>query len=281
MTRRAFTLAELLVAIVIAAFVVGATYGAISQVIRGRESASARQQAFSRATMAAELIARDVESALRDADLIAVKFAIIPGGNSAERRDELVVFSYHPAPLRPWNEQPEGAEREAHYRVAPSGLTSPGAASLSLWRRIDPVPDETPDGGGLASPVVDGVVTLELGAMDAETWYEEWDSDFDGIPHAVRITVTATDDQGRMTARARRTIAIDRVPPPFEEVYEEEAETDTSQPSTGGTGGTTGGTGGTGGSGGTSGGGGGGGRTTGGGGGGRPTGGSGGGTAPR
>lgn len=258
--RRAFTLVELLVAAIIAAFVVSATYAALSQVVRGRESASARHQAFSRASLAAELIARDLECALRDADLIAAKFAVIKGGSSTEPRDELVLFTFHPSPLRPWTEQAEGAERESHYRIAASALAGETGPAFSLWRRIDPVPDETPDGGGLAMPLVDGVLTLELAAADAESWFDEWDSDFDGIPHAVRVTVTAVDDSGRSTARARRTVAIDRVPAPYVAPYEE-AETAPAG-DTGATGGTTtpaptGGTGGTGETGGTGGGGGG------------------------
>lgn len=237
--RGGFTLAELLVAVVIAAFVVGATYGALSQILRGREAITARQSAFSRASLAAELVARDLESALRDADLIAVKFAIVPGGSAAEPRDELILFSYHPMPLRPWTEQPEGAERESHFRIAPAGLSGTAAPSTSLWRRIDPVPDETPDGGGLAVPLVDGVLTLDLSAADSESWYEEWDSDYDGIPHAVRVTVTASDDLGRTIARARRTVALDRVPAPIaplSEETEEEPANDTGN--TGNTGGT-------------------------------------------
>jgi type II secretion system protein J len=281
MPRRAFTLAELLVAVVIAAFVVGATYAALSQVIRGRESVSTRQQAFARASLAAELIARDLEGALRDADLIAVKFAVVAGGSSTEPRDELILFSHHPSPLRPWTEQPEGAERESQYRIGPSGLQPSAGPATSLFRRLDPVPDETPDGGGLVSPLVDGVLTLDFAAADAESWYEEWDSDYDGIPHAVRVTVTATDDTGRATARARRTVAIDRVPAPIAKAYEEGEEepatdTGTTTPSNGG-GGTTGGGTTTGGGAG----GGGGGATTG---GGQPTtggGGGGGGTTPR
>ncbi len=254
---RGFTLAELLVAIVIAAFVVGATYGALSQVIRGRESVTARQQAFSRATLAAELIARDLESSLRDADLIAVKFGIVKGGSSAEPRDELMLFSHHSSPSRPWTEQAEGAEREAHYRIAASGLEPQKAPQFSLWRRIDPVPDETPEGGGVASPLVDGIVMLKVEAADAEGWFDEWDSDRDGIPHMVRVTVTAVDDAGRGSARARRTVAIDRVAEPTAQVYEEAgaeesgtgsttnpptATPPTTPPATGGTG--TGGTGG-------------------------------------
>lgn len=275
---RGFTLVELLVASIIGALVIGATYGALSQVIRGRDGAAARQQAFSRASLAVELIARDLEGALRDSDLRFAKVAVLNAGTTVEPRDELVLFTAHMHPARPWTEQAEGAERESHFRIMPSGLTGPGSAATSLWRRVDPVCDETPDGGGLAAPLVDGVISLAAEAADSEQWYEDWDSDIDGLPHAVRFTVVATDDSGRYRAAARRTVAIDRVAPPTPTLDEEE-DAATEEPATtepGGTG-STGGTGNTGGTGGTTGGantgGAGGGRTT--GGGGRPTGGGG------
>lgn len=272
---RGFTLVELLVASIIGALVIGATYGALSQVIRGRDGAAARQQAFSRASLAAELIARDLEGALRDADLRFAKVAIQNAGTTVEPRDELVLFTAHMHPARPWTEQAEGPERESHFRIMPSGLTAPGSVATSLWRRVDPVCDETPDGGGLAAPLVDGVVSLAAEAADSEQWYEDWDSDIDGLPHAVRFTVVATDDSGRYRAAARRTVAIDRVAPPTPTIEEEEPATDdTGSTATGGNG-STGATGGTGSTGGTTGGAntGGGGRTT--GGGGRTTGGGG------
>lgn len=258
--RRGFTLAELLVASIIGAFVIGATYAALSQVIRGRDGATARQQAFSRAALAAELMARDVEMALRDADLRFAKVQVTRGGSTAEPRDELLVFTAQPRPVRPWSGTPEGVERESHYRVLPSGLGANGGPATALWRRVDPVPDETPDGGGIAAPLVDGVVALSVVAADSEQWFDQWDSDSDGLPHAVRITVWAMDDLGRYTAVARRTVAIDRVPvpaPPPEETDDTSTGTDTTPPAGGNTGGT-GGAGGAGGGGGGAGGGGGG-----------------------
>lgn len=248
---RGFTLAELLVASIIGAFVIGATYAALSQVIRGRDGATGRQQAFSRAALAAELMARDVEAALRDADLRFATVRVTRGGSTAEPRDELLVFCAHPRPLRPWSGTPEGVERESQYRVLPSGLAAPGAPATALWRRIDPVPDETPDGGGIAAPLVDGVVAVSVLAADSEQWFDQWDSDIDGLPHAVRITVWAVDDSGRHRAAARRTVAIDRVPPPAPAPEEENPDASTDGNSTTGVGGATGGSGGTGGTGGT------------------------------
>lgn len=281
--RRGFTLAELLVASIIGAFVIGATYAALSQVIRGRDGATGRQQAFSRAALAAELMARDVEMALRDADLRFAKVQVTRGGSTAEPRDELLVFTAQPRPVRPWSGTPEGVERESHYRVLPSGLGATGGPATALWRRVDPVPDQTPDGGGIAAPLVDGVVALSVVAADSEQWYDQWDSDSDGLPHAVRITVWATDDPGRYRAVARRTVAIDRVPvpaPPPEETDDTSTGTGTTPPAGGNTGGT-GGAGGGGGGGGGGAGGGGGGTPRGGGGGAGGGGGGGGGGAPR
>ena len=172
------------------------------------------------------------------------KVQVTRGGSTAEPRDELLVFTALPRPLRPWSGTPEGVERESHYRVMPSGLVAPDAPATALWRRVDPVPDETPDGGGIAAPLVDGVVALSVLAADSEQWFDRWDSDIDGLPHAVRITVWAADNTGKYRAAARRTIAIDRVPPPAPTPEEEAEDSASDGNATTGGGGTTGGTGG-------------------------------------
>jgi len=41
-----------------------------------------------------------------------------------------------------------------------------------------------------------------------------WDSDTDGYPHALRVTLVALADDGKTTAVARRVISLDRTPLP-------------------------------------------------------------------
>ncbi len=234
---RAFTLVELIVASVILSFIVAATTVSLSQSLRARDAASARSDAFSRAITAADRIARDAETAVRDPVIEYTRVAVIPSGSADRRADSLLLFSRSMRRVRPASvpggaEPPEGGEYEVHYRLQPPPRT-PGAAQPPghiLWRRADPVPDDYPDGGGVAAPVAAGILSLTIQASNGLEWFDTWDSDYSGMPHALRITVAATDDRARTTAVARRTVALDRTPLPLET-----ADDPAADPSTGST----------------------------------------------
>lgn len=249
--RRGFTLVELVLAAILSVFVAAAATTSISQLLRARSSADARQQAHSRADAAGAMIANDLRNAVRNADLLFAQVTIRNGVGLNGDGDSLLLLAKGSRPVRGDSFSPEGEEYEVQYRVEPDGNDRP-----SLWRRMDPAFDPYIDGGGIAAPVVPGVVSLTLLGYDGSAWYEEWRSDEHGMPHAVKLTVVGVSDNGRERVTSQRIVAIDRVPlpPPAseEEVeagMEGEASPRTPAPGTSGTGGAgTGGTG-TGGSG--------------------------------
>ncbi len=275
----AFTLIELIVAITVAAGVAGAAAVAVNRTFGAGQSSSARHEAHARAGAVADRIALDVQNLVRSGDLFDARVLLLDSQAATAPRDELLLFSRSLRQARLASEQNEGATYEVQFRLidAPPGLGPKGSAVL--WRRVDPVPDEVPEGGGVASPLVEGVASLSIEAFNGSSWFKEWDSDRDGYPHAIRITAVAQSDDGRTTTPARRTIALDRTPIPYAAVL-----TPANQAAPGQSGGATQGQQqGGGGSGGTivrPGGGGGGGGRPGGGGGGQPPGGPGGGQQP-
>jgi prepilin-type N-terminal cleavage/methylation domain-containing protein len=247
-SRPAFTLVELIVAAVVGAMVAGAVAVSAGQLWRTNLAASQRQQASARAEAAASRISLDLLSAARDSDLLSARVSILDSGTGPSARDELLILTKSMRPVRGEAGEAEGDLQEAQYRVVG---TAGGAGSL--WGRRDPAMDEIVDGGGIAESLVEGVMSVSITAYDGEAWFEEWDSDRDGMPHAVRISVEAAGDDGKTRATSRRLVAIDRVPIPV--VEEEETETEpggvpadpgTSGPTTsgGGTGGGGGGAGG-------------------------------------
>lgn len=229
-TRRAFTLVELIVATVMLAILVTATYTAIAQVLRVRDRGAANAQAFQRAGAAVDLIASEAEMALRDSDLLNAKIAIVGsssgGGASTTNGSGLLLFTGIARPIRPYSGQNEGGESESQFRLEPSA-----DGRSTLWHRRAPVPDDHPDAGGVAVAMVDGIVQMTIEASDGASWLGAWDSDSDGLPHALRVSVTASDDTGRTTRTARRMVSFDRTPVP---------PTETSTASTTGSGSTTG-----------------------------------------
>lgn len=223
LTLPAFTVVELLVGLVIGALVLGAASMSISRMVSARTASVARQMAFSRAQAAAGRIALDLQAAARSSDLTFAKVAVTDGGPQPQSRDELLLLMTSHRPLRGIDGLPEGQLFESQYRVAPA----PDGMS-TLWRRVDTGFDLAVDGGGIATPAFRGVVSLSVQAYDNAAWFEEWDSDSDGLPHAIRVTVIATDDSSRVLATARRLIALDRVPVPPDTDEATDTSTDTA-----------------------------------------------------
>lgn len=208
---------ELIIATIMISTIAAATYIAISQTIRSRDRAGAKAEAFSRARLAADLIASDAQNALRDSDLLNARVAITRTGKPGAGQDGLLLFSHGLRPVRPYSGQNEGDEYEVQYRLQPADKPD----MLALWRRADPVPDEYPDAGGVAAAVVDGMKSLSVQAYDGAEWLDDWDSDNDGLPHALRFTVVASDNAGSASATIRRVVAMDRVPIPPEQTAED------------------------------------------------------------
>ncbi len=211
-----FTLIELLLATLIAAGIAGAVTVSLSQALRARTNSEGRQEAFARAAAAVDRIALDAQNLVRSGDLYDARVLLVDseGADPASQHDELLLFSTSPRQSRAASEQNEGDAYEVQYRLqTPADSSAPG---YILWRRADPFPDETPDGGGVATPIVRGIVALAIEAFDGESWFATWDSDRDGYPHALRITAMARGGAEKpVEAAARRTVAVDRVPIPY------------------------------------------------------------------
>lgn len=257
---------ELIVGIVIISLLAGATATAMSRLVAARGAVSGQRQAFARASDAASRIALDLSNAVRDADLLQCRIEINDNerggaaGVSTQSNDELLVLMRSLRPARGLYTQTgfnEGDEYEAQYRLdaraSGQAAARDNSAGMRLLRRLDPALDGYVGGGGVAGPVVDGITSLSIEAYDGTKWFTSWDSDRDGLPHAVRVEVVGISEDGRRTATVRRVVAIDRVPlePESEESNDQSNDSAVEEQPAAGSGGT-GGTGGAGGTGGGS-----------------------------
>ncbi|MEE2972349.1 MAG: hypothetical protein VX672_04425 [Planctomycetota bacterium] len=224
-TRRGFTLIELVLAGTIAALVLVTVVVSLSQIGRAREVSRTRLLAHLRADSALDEIRRDLSSVLRDSDLFHTRVLLYDGsstiltreGRLDVARDELLIFNSRLEPLGDIDYNGEGGEYETHYRIDDDQY---GAA---LWQRRDAVPDDWPDGGGIATPIAEGVVGLQIMAYDGQEWYEEWDSDTDGLPWGFRVEIMAIGNRDgevesvdpRSIVVLRSHVAVDRIVPPY------------------------------------------------------------------
>jgi len=231
MHRRGFTLLELLVAGVMTSVVLGGVTMSLSKLGLSKSISRQRLDAYSRCDTALRTIRRDIISVLRKDDLFDTRLRIIDESSHFEgrevARDELLLFNSSLRANKEIDFNGEGVEYETQYRIDDDGFDT------VMWKRRDPILDDNPVGGGIATPLAKGIVSLQLEAYDGASWALQWDSDELGIPHAIRITIAAIgsvdgDDVNPSFIELRTVVPLDRIMPPadlFEEIEEVEDET--------------------------------------------------------
>ena len=217
MNRRGFTIIELMVAGMMATIVLGGITISLSQLGSAKAISRQRLEAFSRCDTAIRTLRGDVITTLRRGDLFHTRLLITDATHRFQgdivNQDELLVFDGELRANKEIDFNGEGMEYETQFRLETNDVSS------ALWKRRDAILDDNPIGGGMATPIADGIIALQFEAFDGISWFPEWDSDEMGIPHALRITVTSTGMQyeGEMHAALvslRTIVPLDRVKSP-------------------------------------------------------------------
>lgn len=212
--RRGFTMVELLTAGILLALVLSAMGLSLAQVNKSRIMSRSRADAYLRADAAMRIVRRELISILRQEDLYYTRLLIIDNGARLDdwevERDEILLFNSRVQATRSLDYNGDGSEFESAFRIEQDD------DGPVLWHRRDAMPDNFPRGGGIASPVIEGLAALSLEAWDGEQWNSVWDSDHDGLPQAIRITVEATGAQVGQSlldapvAVLRTVVSVDR-----------------------------------------------------------------------
>jgi uncharacterized membrane protein YgcG len=228
MIRRGFTLIELMVAGMMTSIVLGGITTSLSQLGSAKSISRQRLEAFSRCDTALRTIRKEVISVLRRDDLFDTRILISDFtdrylGEDVDR-DELLVFNGNIRANKEIDFNGEGLEYETQLRIENNDVSS------ALWKRRDAILDDNPVGGGMASPVANGIVSLQLEAFDGTSWFPQWDSDELGIPMAIRITVTSTgmeflEELDTSLVTLRTVVPLDRVVAPAD-LYQPVDETE-------------------------------------------------------
>jgi len=232
--RRAFTLAELLIAGTIAVVIAAVITSSLAQFGRAREVCKLRMDAHVRAIGALETVRKELQATLRSDDLFHCRVLIVDDHTATVAdapglevdRDELLVYNTRLRTVRETEYNGDGQEFETHLRIEDDDLGS------ALWMRADSQPDQYERGGGDAVPLMDGVVSLRFEAYDGSAWRDDWDSDVDGLPWALRVTVRALgnepgapiDPSVRDLVTVQTVVPLDRATPPLVQIaaYEQQ-----------------------------------------------------------
>ena len=231
---RAFTLAELLIAGTIAVVIAAVITTSLAQFGRAREVCKLRMDAHVRALGALETVRKELQSTIRSDDLFHCRVLIVDDHTASVAdaaglevdRDELLVYNTRLRTVRETEYNGDGQEFETHLRIEDDDLGS------ALWMRADSQPDQYERGGGSATPLMDGVVSLRFEAYDGSTWRDAWDSDLDGLPWALRVTVRALGNEPgapidplvRDLITLQTVIPIDRATPPLVQIAQYEQQ---------------------------------------------------------
>lgn len=231
---RAFTLAELLIAGTIAVVIAAVITSSLAQFGRAREVCKLRMDAHVRAIGALETVRKELQATLRSEDLFHCRVLIVDDHTATVAdapglevdRDELLVYNTRLRTVRETEYNGDGQEFETHLRIEDDDLGS------ALWMRADSQPDQYERGGGEAVPLMDGVVSLRFEAYDGSGWRDAWDSDVDGLPWALRVTVRALgnepgapiDPAVRDLVTVQTVVPLDRATPPLVQIaaYEQQ-----------------------------------------------------------
>jgi len=181
---RAFTLVEMLVALMIGSLLVVSVVSATRALARTRASIDRRVERSAAGRQALETIVAALRNVRRDP--IRRKPVLVGHrGATAQEGDriDLLVLSARRA-------RADGAESD-QYEMSFYLEQRPGAALPVLVCRKDHALDDYPDDGGLVTVVAEGIVGLSFMYLSGEEWMNEWPELSVRPPDAVRVTVAA------------------------------------------------------------------------------------------
>ncbi len=189
MTRKAFTLIEVLVATAILALIVSSVYFSFSNLIEGRTRIRDRAEGLRRVYFALDLMRRDIQNAYLTRNRGLPEETHITVFTSVEDSpvSHLTFSTLNHVKMRAGGKECDQAEVEYY------GDTIDGEPTL--MRRESSWVDGFPEKGGNVFPVFSGFrsITFEFWDETAREWRAAWDSEgtdnADVLPPKVKITM--------------------------------------------------------------------------------------------
>nr|WP_281173814.1 type II secretion system protein GspJ [Deferrisoma camini] len=186
--NRGFTLIEVVVTLALLALVLSLVQGTYSGAVRSRDRSSQATAEVHQAALVLDRMATEISGALVSASrATATGFVVEPDADG----NATLTFTTRLAPipgLRP------GGPVELRYN-----LEADDDGVLRLVRREEADPDEDPEEGGLAYPVLENVLRFQVLCYDGTEWAESWDSrireEEPFLPEAVSLEIAWGPDE--------------------------------------------------------------------------------------
>lgn len=195
---KGFTLAEVLVASTISAFVTLVAVGALKTVSDSAQLVTRSGEATAEVGFAARLLARDLANLYRDPNPRQMRLIGASQGSDESPTAFLRFYAVGRAPARVG--QPEGDVYEVEYllkeaEALETGPDEPARGSV-LLRRLWPNPDTETEPGGTLVQIARNIDAFQLRFFDGLEWTGDWPEEMEAIPQLIEVTLATLGPEG-------------------------------------------------------------------------------------
>ncbi|MHC4855905.1 MAG: prepilin-type N-terminal cleavage/methylation domain-containing protein [Planctomycetota bacterium] len=211
MKRNGFTFVELLIAVVIGAFVTVTAAAAMRGIVSGRQTCQDLTALSDEMRYACQLIKNDLNNLYRSQDFSDAKFELsyIDGEDGiSSQTPTFYTVSRKKARLL----QPEGDVYEVQYFVK----GDPETGRSVLMRRYCPVVPGVSVGedirpGGTLAPLAEHIAALYVRCYNGTEWTDEWNAENGQFPQFVEVALVAAEADGKKTLHRSVSVHIPRL----------------------------------------------------------------------
>lgn len=200
MDNRGFTLAEILIASTISAFIALAAVGALKAVTDSSQVVDRATETAGEVRFAAQMIARDLGNLYRDSDVKSMK--LVGASQESDAAGPAILTFYATGCSKARVDQPEGDVYEVEYFLTKDKDAEPAegkqqAEKFVLFRRLWPNPDKERNPGGVLTPIAENIDVFAMRFFDGKQWVTQWPEELQSIPEMVEVTlVTQPKERG-------------------------------------------------------------------------------------
>jgi type II secretion system protein J len=186
-----FTLAEVLVASTISAFIAAVAVGALKTVVDSAQAIDAATETAAELRFAARMIARDLNNLYRDVN--PQNMRLLGASQGSETGGPAFLVFYVAGRAKARMDQPESDVYEVEYFVGQHDTLelAERVQESVLFRRLWPNPHEERNPGGILTPIAENIGMLQMRFFDGEQWAGEWPEEMESIPQLIEITLVA------------------------------------------------------------------------------------------
>lgn len=190
LSKRGFTLIEILVALMIASLLLLGIYGVFGSLSTARNQIEASGAAYHQARILFDRISRELRSLVPP----TTGSTVLHGGTDQRGRPFLELTS---TAATPQAGIPGGT---ATIRYLRSEDATPGSLEQALYRRERPRWES--DAGETGQRLITGVVEFRPRFLADGTWHESWEASADRLPAAIEINLVLVNDDQRIPFRS-------------------------------------------------------------------------------